>query len=36
MKKYYAKIESTVDIHRKILLAEHVDQSPHDGKKAAE
>ena len=30
------KIESTVDIHKKILLTKHVEKSPHDRKKAAE
>ena len=30
------KIESNVDIHRKIMLTKHVDQCPHEGKKAAE
>ena len=30
------EVESTVDIHRKILLAKHVDQSQHEGEKAAE
>ena len=30
------KIESTVDIYRKILLTRHIDQSPCETKKAAE
>ena len=30
------KIESTVDIHRNILLTKHVDKSPHEGKKTVE
>ena len=30
------KIESTVDIHTKILPKKHVDQSSHEGNKAQE
>ena len=30
------KIDSTVDIHRNILLSKHFDQSPYKRKKAAE